>query len=234
MSLGRYRLPTIPYEAPNSPSLYDVWESDTIHNFPPPLSVRDSSYRALIISVIQALDTSRRALIGIGSGNGLVEAELHELGWDVLATDCLDSAVRSCRDKGLRAQRFCLLEDETIGEFDVIYCDGVLGHLWQPRVNCVPAWNAMAQLGHIGSLAVISNDLADDDSAATFTVHDSADARFYRPTSGSLAADANATGKWELESATVYGYDRRGLTRRREILTMRLLVDNGIEAQDLS
>jgi hypothetical protein len=227
------QLPSIPYESPNGHNLYDSWESGATVGYPPPLSVRDASYRSLIVSLIQELGAARTTLIGVGSGNGLVEAELQGLGRNVLATDCADSAVRLCAHKGLKSRRFSLLEDEPFEQFDVIYCDGVLGHLWQPRVQCVPAWNAIAQLGNRNSLAVVSNDLADGDGAAAFAVHDSPVARFYRPPSGSYAADAAATGKWLTESSSIYEYERRGTLRRREILVMRLLMDDWIEPEYL-
>jgi hypothetical protein len=204
------QLPSIPYESPNGHNLYDSWESGATVGYPPPLSVRDASYRSLIVSLIQELGAARTTLIGVGSGNGLVEAELQGLGRNVLATDCADSAVRLCAHKGLKSRRFSLLEDEPFEQFDVIYCDGVLGHLWQPRVQCVPAWNAIAQLGNRNSLAVVSNDLADDDGAAAF-----------------------ATGKWLTESSSIYEYERRGTLRRREILVMRLLMDDWIEPEYL-
>jgi|BarGraNGADG00212_1021973.scaffolds.fasta_scaffold04550_3 hypothetical protein len=234
MSDDSYRLPTIPYEPSVGPSLYDLWESDAAPTFGAPLSVRDASYRELVVSIIQSHAGRRRTLLGIGSGNGLVEAELQRQGWDVLATDCLDSALRSCEDKGLKARRFRLTEDEAFRKFDVLYCDGVFGHLWQPSISCVDAWLALAELGCVDTFAIVSNDLADDDTTAIFTVHGSAEARFYRPTAGSVIADAEATGKWEFECSRIYGYVRRGISRRREIVVMKLLVNDGIEAKHLS
>jgi len=233
MTPDGFRLPTIDYEPPDGPSLYDEWESGSVCSLPPPLSVRSESYRRFIATTIQALADHRASLLSIGSGNGFVEAQLKSQGWNVLATDCKNSALRSCANKGLRTRRFCLLEDHAFAQFDLIYCDGVFGHLWQPGVNCLAAWKAMAQLGHAGSLAVISNDLADDDIAPSLAVRGSPEASFYRPIAGSLAAEASSTGRWSLETSNVYEYERWGLPRRREVLVTRLLVDDRIEPKDL-
>ena len=228
-----YTLPSISYEPAGNPSLFDQWEAGDPAVLQAPLSVHDASYREVIVGVITALhQMGRRTLVGVGSGNGVVEAELSAAGWDVLATDCAESALRCCRSKGLEVRKFNLMNDDGLCAFDVIYCDGVMGHLWQPGSNSVLAWRALARLGRPGSFAVVSNDLADSDRGAQFAVHASTSAQFYRPPAGSFATDACSTSLWSLDSTRIYSYRRHGDMRRREILLAQLLMNERIEPND--
>jgi SAM-dependent methyltransferase len=186
----------------------------------------------VIIRLLRDHRAPGRRLVSIGAGNGQVEAELAAEAWDVLATDPAASALRICRGKGLAAERFELLEDTAIGPFNVIYCDGVMGHLWNPESAVVPAWTALAALGRRDSICLVSNDLSDDDEAASFNVRASPAAAFYRPPASWFGRDARATGVWSVESERIYDYTRAGLARRRELVVARLLVDEGVEAEN--
>jgi hypothetical protein len=170
----------------------------------------------------------------VGAGNGHVEAALAAEGWDVLATDPAASALRLCRSKGLATARFELLEDQPVGRFDAMYCDGVLGHLWDPATSTVAAWIALASLGRRDSVCLVSNDLSDDDASAQFGVRSSPAAAFYRPPATWFGRDAEASSLWSVESEHVYEYVRAGAARRREIVTARLLADERIESKHRS
>jgi hypothetical protein len=157
---------------------------------------------------------------------------LQSRGWDVTATDRADDALAHCRAKGLRAVRVDLLADPPIGRFDAVYCDGVLGHLWQEGPATSNAWLALAALAAPGAICLTSNDLADDDHAPTLTVRSSAAAEFYRPPAGWFAREAIATGRWALGTERVHLYERGDERRRRELVLMRLLMDDRVVAED--
>lgn len=225
-------LRSVDYEPPGEPSLFDRWEADAQTELPPPLAFRDATYRAEIVRLLAPFMEAGRRLVSIGAGNGCAEAALAAAGWDVLATDPAASALRVCRAKGLATARFELLEDPPIGPADVIYCDGVMGHLWDPRSASVPAWCALAALGRRGSVCLASNDLADDDEAAQFAVRASPRAAFYRPPAGWFGRDARSTGRWSVEGEHLYPYQRAGVARRREIVVARLLTDERVVPED--
>jgi SAM-dependent methyltransferase len=229
------RLPSIEYEPPGQPSLYDRWEVEGNATMQAPLAVRDPEYRADLLRIFEGLPALGRRLIGIGSGNGHVEAELAAAGWDVLATDPCTSALRHCADKGLATARLALGEDLNGDRFDVSYSDGVMGHLWEPEQGTSHAWQSLAQLGVPGSFHVTSNDLSDDDRHARFAVNVSSRAAFYRPPAGTFEREATEGGRWTGVSTFIYPYLRRGVEpRRREILVLKLLLDERVEAEDLS
>ena len=215
-------LPSILYEPAGELSLFDRWESGSAETVQPPLAVHDPLYRSLVVELLSPYRTPGAVLIGVGSGNGYGERALAAAGWDVLATDRADSALRLCRAKGLATARFELLSpDAPPGTFDAIYCDGVMGHLWEPARGSRPAWEALAAVARSGAICLVSNDLADDDEHACFVVRASADAAFYRPPTGRYAAEACATGRWSVEFECLYRYDRAGVIRRREIVAVR-------------
>jgi SAM-dependent methyltransferase len=194
--------------------------------------VCDPDYRSRIVGLLAPHRPLGVRLISVGAGNGYTEAALAAHGWQVLATDACDSALAHCRAKRLSTRRFRLLADSGLGGFDAVYCDGVLGHLWDPQSGSVPAWQALAALGHAGAICLVANDLADTDARADFGVRSVPAAQFYRPPAGRFATDAEATELWSVESQTIYEYLRTGSLRRRELIVARLLVHEGIEAKD--
>jgi SAM-dependent methyltransferase len=216
-------LPSIRYERPGDPSLFDLWEARVAETVQPPLAVHDPVFRSLLVELLAPYRTPGARLIGVGSGNGYGERALADAGWEVLATDPTESALRLCRAKDLVAMRFELLSrDEPPGAFDTIYCDGVLGHLWDPANGSVTAWEALARLVRPGAVCLVSNDLSDDDEKPRFVVRAAAGAAFYRPPAGRYAAEAVATGRWVPELQRIYRYDREGVMRRREVIVARL------------
>lgn len=225
-------IPSIAYEPRGEPSLFDLWEAGADAPLPAPLAVRDPVYRARIVEILTPFQDDGRRLVSVGAGNGVVEAMLVRDKWEVLATDPAFRALEICREKGLSTARFELLVDPPPGRFDVIYCDGVMGHLWDPRSASVSAWKALAGLGRRGSLCLLSNDLSDDDQSPRFAVRGSPTATFYRPPPGWYGRDATATGLWRIEAEQHYRYRRRGTTRRREVVLARLLTDERVEPED--
>lgn len=218
MSIDR-RIPSITYEPPQGPSLHELWECGSPASIRPPISVIDANYRLAIVTTLQPLRTPNARLLSVAAGNGYTEQALQQDGWSVLATDCAATAGEFCRNKGLHFQQFCLDVDDpsVVGDFDVVYCDGLIGHLWRSQTGTARAWRALRPLVSRGGFLMTCNDLSDGDRAE-FKVRGHPEARFYRPPAGELAAAAAEEG-WRTESTTCYEYERRG-PRRRELLLM--------------
>lgn len=217
------RLPSVAYDPANGPSLFDTWEAGGRTSLAPPLSVVDAGYRAHVADILRGYLGAGARLVSVGAGNGCVEVELANAGWDVVATDVSASALRICRRKGLPTTRFDLDVVEPIGQFEMIYCDGVMGHMWTPGSRCTSCWSALATLGRPGARCLVSNDLADDDEDAQLNVRSSPGAAYYRPPAGWFARDAMATARWTVESEHLYVYERDGTVRRREQILARLI-----------
>lgn len=227
------RLRSVTYEPRGQPSLFECWEAGVDTTLPAPLAVRDARYRAEVVRIFGRYRHVGLRLVSIGAGNGCVEVALAADGWDVLATDPAASALRICRAKGLATARLALLEDGPIGPFDIVYCDGVMGHLWDPAsASSIAAWTALAGLGRRDSICIVSNDLSDDDQDPRFGVRSDPGAAFYRPPAGWFARDARATSLWAVEGERLYAYVRGGVPRRREIVMARLLADEWVEAKN--
>jgi SAM-dependent methyltransferase len=226
------RLPSIAYDPPGQPSLFDLWEAGEPAHLQPPLAFSDTKYRSKITSVLEHQRSAGRRLVSVGAGNGVLEAALAAAGWDVLATDPAVSALRLCRARGLPTRRFELLRDAPIDRFDVIYCDGVMGHLWDSKFASIPAWIALWQLGHRDSICCVSNDLSDTEEVE-FAVRGSSTAAFYRPPPGSYGRDATSSLRWSVVSEHIYDYLRTGVQRKREIVVARLLADERVEPEDI-
>lgn len=214
-------LPSIDYEPPGELSLFERWERGLESPLQAPLAVADEDYRAALLKVFAGLRGHGNKVVSIGAGNGRMEFELTTAGWNVLATDPSPRALALCREKGLATSRISLGEDLGLGTFDVIYCDGVLGHLWEPEVGTVRAWEHLGDLAHPGSACVTSNDLSNNAEGVDFTVRSSPGAAFYRPPAGRFGAEAALTGRWQVKSELIYPYERKGIVRHREVLVLR-------------
>lgn len=226
-------LQSIEYEPIGERSLFERWEEGVEADLAPPLAVRDPHYRARIVATFAPYLGSGRRLVSVGAGNGFVEVELAAAGWDVLASDPAPSARALCGAKGLRTAELDLTDSKELGVFDAIYCDGVMGHLWEPAGGCSSAWRALARLGSAGAICVVVNELSEDD-VPKFRVRSAPRAAFYRPPAGRVADDARATRRWDLNDQWRYEYVRSGCVRQREILVMRLLMNKGVETEDRS
>ena len=214
------RIPSIVYGPPLGPSLYEVWENGSRAPTAPPISVIDADYRSAVVATLRPHRTPPARLLSVGAGNGFTEQALQRDGWHVLATDCVAAAGDFCRRKGLIFRRLCLGTDEPpdIGRFGMVYCDGLIGHLWREQSGTTHAWRAIRRLVASDGLLLTCNDISDGDRTE-FRVRGHPDARFYRPPAGELAASTAAEG-WRVESTAYYRYDRGG-PRRRELLLLR-------------
>ncbi|MET8997212.1 methyltransferase domain-containing protein [Amycolatopsis sp. NPDC004169] len=149
------------YDSAVGESIFDVWERGGARGDSITPSTFSDSYRAHIGAVLRDRlgAPGSASLLSIGCGNAVVEAELARAGYEVLAVDALDEAVRLAEGKGLRAVKADVATWEPGRRWDVVYADGLLGHLYdaeaglQPILTRVRSWLA----GPRGTL-VVSND----------------------------------------------------------------------------
>jgi hypothetical protein len=222
------RLRSVDYEPDGQPSLYFAWESDLTAAVTAPLAVRSSNYRDAVADMLSPHLRQGAALLSVGAGNGFVEVTLMNRGWYVTATDRTADSLVHCQAKGLQTARLDLLLDPPFGQFDAVYCDGVLGHLWEAERGTTAAWLALATHVRPAGVCLTSNDLADDGNGPCFRVRSDPDAGFYRPPAGWFAREAEGTGQWAQEADHLYCYERGGEWRRRELVLMRLLVNDRV------
>jgi hypothetical protein len=214
-------LRSVLYEPLEGLSLFERWDLGLQTQMQAPLAFVDPDYRSVLMELFRSLNPRRKTVLSVGSGNGVFELELQMDGWHVLATDLAVSAVKVCRLRGLKAEQFDLLSDALPeGTHEVVYVDGVFGHLWNRQSRTTHVWSALSRLAKSGSIAVVSNDLSDTDRTENFGVRSSNEIQFYRPTAGSIERDAAGTG-WVVGTSLRYEYQRRGANRRREILVAR-------------
>ena len=220
-------LPSIDYdggEPAGGENLFAAWESGSTSHIPAPLSVRRPRYRRVIVYLaMRYASRFKRRILSVGAGNGFTELALTEAGFSVLATDRSPVAVEYCRRKGLMASQFDFPGGPMPAEdpFDVLYCDGMLGHLWLPQQGLAVVWSRFAQLGTKDAVLILSNDLAERDGEPDFEVFGQPTARFFRPSAGWFAADARASGSWVCEVSRVLHYKRPKGRRRREVLVLK-------------
>lgn len=97
-------------------------------------------YRAAIISTITKLlySCSPAQILSIGCGNGYIESELISSGHHVEAIDLVPEAVELARQRGVQATVADVRSWHPDSLMDLIYADGVLGHLYDPRSRHLP------------------------------------------------------------------------------------------------
>ncbi|MEO1377021.1 MAG: methyltransferase domain-containing protein [Cyanobacteria bacterium J06635_10] len=145
-------------------NIYEIWEEGKAYQDSITPSIYDSQYRSFITNKIKSLvnhDYSGR-ILSIGSGNAFVERDLHQEGYSVLASDPNPDAMKLAQKKGIP---FVLADvnhwEPQEKNFALIYCDGVMGHLYQPESGFETLLNRLRQwLRPNSGQILISNDAA--------------------------------------------------------------------------
>ena len=142
-------------------SLFAVWERGAARGDSITPSTYSSSYREHILALLRDRlgHPGDRSLLSIGCGNAVVEADLARDGYDVLAVDALDQAVTLANAKGVSAIRADVETWTPTSTWDVVYADGLLGHLYREEegltriLRRIRSW-LTPKNGHL----IISND----------------------------------------------------------------------------
>lgn len=200
-------------------TLFDDWLANIGEILPPPISVKSSLYRRWLVSLINSIPESSRGVLSIGSGLGYTEVALQNSGLQIVASDSHPRAVSICRKQGLSTIEFdffCGNIPKSI-KFQVIYLDGVFGHLWLDETSGAKIWNRLSEIKP-DAIVVASNDIADE-LTPSWEMTNLPDHKFFRPQSYWYSCDAKKHG-WETQFIRKIPYSRRGKKRFREVLVL--------------
>lgn len=155
-------------------TIYEIWENGGAFADSVTPSTYVPEYRAHIRDRIVGLTAAGAHVFSVGCGNGFVEGDLVRSGRDVRAIDCNEEAVRLTRSKGADAftADFFALRPSDVSGTDVLYADGLLGHVFDRDRGLVPALTKLVELSmHHGAHLVLSND-SPPDPGADFSAHE--------------------------------------------------------------
>ena len=145
-------------------NLYEIWEEGEAYRDSITPAAYCTPYRQWIGSFIesQLQPGSSRRVLSLGCGNAFVERDLVEKGCDVLGLDLSEAAVELAREKGVPAIVADVRTWEPGSPWDVVYADGLFGHLYSPA-DGLRRWLARVRgwLGD-GGVLVVSSDTPPD------------------------------------------------------------------------
>ena len=156
-----YCAPRVDSDSGKVMSLYEIWERQRGFNDSVTPSTYCSEYRQHVVGLITARLPVRGSVFSIGCGNAFVERDLVASGYRVDAIDCNEDAVRLAATKGVGATvgNFLEMRRGSLKSYDVIYADGLIGHLVDRDVG---ADRFMEQLRRTaprkGAWLIVSND----------------------------------------------------------------------------
>lgn len=182
-------------------TVYEIWEQGGAFNDSVTPSTYVPEYRSHIVLKLLSLSPDGANIFSIGCGNGFVEADLLRHDRSVRAVDCNSEAVELSRGKGVDAftADFFALTPEDLAGADVVYADGLLGHLFDEAEEVRPALQKIKSLAlSPGTRLVFSND-SPYDPAAAFAAHERV-AGFWFVSCGYLSDELAAAGFEPTES----------------------------------
>jgi SAM-dependent methyltransferase len=155
----------------NEQSIFHIWEEGGAKGDSITPSTYSRSYRVWMSDLLRKFLTERGAetpgLISVGCGNAAVEAALVRQGYRVIGVDALEVPVELARAKGVDAVCADVFTwTPPPGPWDVVYADGVFGHLYDPDKGVQHAMERFRSWLPEGAGAiVVSNDgpRTDDD-----------------------------------------------------------------------
>ncbi len=121
-------------------TLFEVWEKGAARGDSVTPSTYSEGYRSWMKELLRAAlsRNDSKSLLSIGAGNAVIEGEMAEEGYDLLAVDVIEQAVELARSRGLRAECADVSTWTPAEPWPVIYADGVLGHLYKARSRSLP------------------------------------------------------------------------------------------------
>jgi SAM-dependent methyltransferase len=211
--------------AVNGKPLFVEWEKGERSSHPGTPSVRLAEYRIFILTLFKRHVAENSQVISLGCGNGFTERLLKEHGFQVLGTDVHSSALQLCREKGVDVRHLDVLAvPDGFGVFDVVYSDGLMGHLWDGEAAFSRFIDNLLKLLAEGGIAILSNDLSDSDNGPCTAVTGAPEATFYRGVPGYVGEQLGMSDELSVIEEHIYEYERKGRgLRRREIVVARRL-----------
>jgi hypothetical protein len=213
------------YETPRAEgdTIYAIWERGEAFNDSVTPSTYVPEYRSHVLLKFLSLTSEGDRIFSFGCGNAAVEGALVGQGRKVSAIDVCPEAVAFACAKGIDASEadFFSLGPDTVADFDAIYADGFLGHLFDSVEEIGPTLQKLKELElRPGTVLVFSND-APPDRQASFAAHEKV-ADFWYLSKDYLQACLASAG-FELLEAYYFPYVRpiSGL-RNRTICVARV------------
>jgi SAM-dependent methyltransferase len=142
-------------------TVYDIWEQGGAFEDSITPSTYCAEYQSHILLKLQSLAPKSGKILSVGCGNAAVEAQLVKLGYTVRAMDVNPEAVALARSKGIDAFQddFMLMKPAQLADINVVYADGLVGHLVDPDLGLRPFAEKLGELEFAkGTKFVISND----------------------------------------------------------------------------
>lgn len=200
-------------------TLFHQWEEGVPRGNSTTPSICSPAYRWWILEHLRnALDRDRRRLLlSLGAGNAFVERILCQEGYLVLALDALEEAVELARRAGVPAIRqniltWCSPHDR----WDVIYADGVLGHLHDGADQAGTALRTLRRCLVPHGTLVISNDAPPGNEAAQLSSNVPG---FYWLSTGWIADELRRAGFKQISTASIRYRRPLSGARTRAIVT---------------
>jgi SAM-dependent methyltransferase len=148
-------------------NLFEKWERGEARGDSTTPSVCSPEYREWMLERLhEALGDDRdKRLLSVGAGNAMVERMLCREGYHVLAVDALMAATEIASRNGVPALcRDIRTWDPSPDRWDVIYADGLVGHLYDEFGGCQTVMRRMrGWLSGEDGVVVISNDVPPGD-----------------------------------------------------------------------
>jgi SAM-dependent methyltransferase len=158
------------------------------------------------------------SLLSLGCGNAAVELMVAASAHQVLVTDLCDDAVALARRKGLTAVQADVMTYQPDRRHDVVYMDGLLGHLFDEHTGVLPVLERVRPWLTPGGALVASNDAPAD---GLLSAEAPGVVQFSWLSTDLLRSQALAAGYSSVEVHT-FEYDRPvSGTRRRAVIVAR-------------
>lgn len=155
-------------------TIYQIWESGGAFNDSVTPSTYSPEYRSHIGLKLLDLSDEHSHVLSIGCGNGFIEADLVHCKRVVQAIDCNEEAVSLAIGKGVDAKiaDFFELQPADVAKFDVVYADGLIGHLFDSMHELNPVLTKLRNLSlKPGTYLLFSND-SPRDAHSDFAAHE--------------------------------------------------------------
>jgi hypothetical protein len=142
-------------------SLYEIWEEGGALNDSVTPSTYSEEYQSHVLLKLLSLTQAGDVVFSIGCGNGVIEGRLASLDRVVRAIDCNAEAVALSVTKGVDATQadFFDLQGGVLAGVDLVYGDGVLGHLFDADRGLDDFFVQLRDVGLAsGARLLLSND----------------------------------------------------------------------------
>jgi SAM-dependent methyltransferase len=150
-------------------NLFEKWERGEARGDSTTPSICSPEYREWMVERLgEFLEHDKeRKLLSVGAGNAMVERMLCRDGYHVLAVDALMAAVEIASRHGVPAiARDIRAWDPAPDAWDVIYADGLIGHLYDEFGGCQTVLRRMrGWLTSADGIVVVSNDVPPGEDA---------------------------------------------------------------------